>query len=501
MAERDVEIKLSYKADTADAEKKTNSLRGSVGNLASSYDRLQSRLMGAVRGFAYAGAGALGVGIGFGALARGVIGANVELERTQKRIAGTLFAFTRWKEGVAPVMAYRASLAEARKMTEEFEKAEERLAISADEIGGAYARLVPQLSRYGVSLERQQSLAVSAASAAKVYGVDTGRVGFVVSQMLRGIPVRDPLSQLFVRSKQEMKAFMNLKPEDKLQLIEKRLKAMEPAAEEASKGFEGAMFRAKDFISDTLRDVGKPTFEFIARKIEEWRVKLNQTVDGGKKLYEVYGEKILGAVKKVASVLEWMAEHWKAIAFTIAGIQLSNITLGIAGMAKEVLGLVGALGKLTGATMMGGAAGGAAVLGKAGLVGAAGAAGYGAASWVMGLVDKYTPIGEEFRGIIDKLATRGDEPGALQRKRFLEEARVARNWEKIGKATEEPKVPGIRDLSKPWKGGDLNLNGPINIVQKFEEADPDNVYIRFRDDIEKAAENVTMSRLQPTFGG
>ena len=41
--------------------------------------------------------------------------------------------------------------------------------------------------------------------------------------------------------------------------------------------------------------------------------------------------------------------------------------------------------------------------------------------------------------------------------------------------------------------------GKVEITQKFEEGDPDRVFIRFKDSIERLASNPTQSALNPAF--
>jgi hypothetical protein len=183
-----------------------------------------------------------------------------------------------------------------------------------------------------------------------------------------------------------------------------------------------------------------------------------------------------------------------------------GLATGIAGLTKDMLDLVGAAGqfaaRMAGIQIAGGAAGGAGLLGKLGLVGAAGAAGYGVMTAVM---KEYG--GEEMVGKwVDKIAGKSRksaeeaEYATMLREAHEHQTRWAR---KIPPGPVAPDgVPASKGLTEPGKpsGNNYNFNGPINISQKFEEADPDNVYLRFRDDIEKSAEARTMSSLQPIFG-
>lgn len=281
------------------------------------------------REFVLLGVGALGLGLGFERMADNILESNEELENIQKRITGVLFAFQTWKTGVEPIDAVAESMENAEEVTERFEAAETRLARNMTEIASGYNVLAgPVLGRLGKSKEYLLDLTDKAADAAVVFGMSVDQVATSMTRTLEMGKVRgvDPFSVAMRKAIGDTK---HLSREKVFERMEKELTKLGPAAEMMSEGFGATMFRIKDFVSDTIRDLGSPAFKYVADQLARFQKYLAVSVGDGRTLGQVYGEKIVSALKTVQDVSGKILEHWKAFAVIWAGIQIGSKLEGV----------------------------------------------------------------------------------------------------------------------------------------------------------------------------
>lgn len=526
-----------------------------LSQLAGASANLQNKILGAARNLLTMGTGALGVSVGIGALARQVYVANTELDKTKKQMAGALFAFTRWKDGVSSVDAVTASLNTAQGAVEKLEEAEYKLAVPVEELGQTYRMLAGSvIGRLGQSQEKLLGLTEGVAAASKIFNRDAGSMAMSIARIIEMRSIRgiDPFSVFLRQAIGNTKELKKMAPDKLLDLINSKLNTLGPGAQKMAEGFGGTMFRLRDFLSDTIRDIGRPAFEYIGKKMDEWRGKLHSITDGGKTLASVYGDRVLKVIKSIVSAVETLAEHWKTIAVLVGGMKLAGVAGGV---AAGISGMAGAIGSVTSGMTNLANVGISPLLTATTLLATAITALF---TWLESRLDQQKKMANEganiwqgFRDLTRAQATgdserarralgyfraqgiisgaggqvstaalskyvgamdQGDRanlaaalnvklPSALQ-ETFLAETfrtrleKLSRQFPEFDKVTQPETKKSLENLAKsgPPKITN-NFTGPININQKFEEADPDDVYIRFRDDIESEAIKRTMSPL------
>lgn len=502
-------------------------LKDSVISVDKHLNPLSSRFSNSARNMLAMAAGAVGVGLGIGAMTRAVILGNDELEKMEKQVGGTLFAFRDWKKGVDAVTAYRASLRDAKKdYVPVIEAAEELYAVPAQQMAGAIQSLTGALGPSGVGEKRILNLATQMGAATKLFGGEATRNAETLGRIWTSgvIPTRsqDPFTA-FLRS--TLSGFGDLKkanPEQVFGAIERAMKRLEPAAKEASVGFSDTIFRIKDFFADTLRDIGGPAFKHITAEIGRWNKALKQTNAEGKTLAEVYSGRVLSGVRGIGSALEFVLSHWKAITAAILGAGLALKGVGIA--ATLSAGGVAAATLATQLTLVAGAAslvGGAIAGWKLGeqlndatsILGATSIGRtYRAASDLLGQVTGIGgPSDEEMATeaalragadakFKDYMKHKAPQPGPWAGGMVMRGANAGMLTRPPG---QEDLVPPTSQLVKPDKGKIVqHFSGPLTIKQEFQgQEDPDNIVIAFREGLENLGRNRLQSALTDGFGG
>jgi len=590
----DYESKFIVTGETSGAEAAAAKLTDAWKKVQSGAARARDSVLSYTRGLMSSTAAQLGLGLGLGAIVRASYEANKEMGMMRKHITGILVANQNWKAGVSPIMQVTASMRDAKAVTEDLEEAEERLAIPSTELGDAFHQLGGTLmGRYGSSLKQATQMSISAAAASRVLGMDVGSVSASITRLLeaRQLSARavDPFSNFMRRALGDTKALKAMSPEKLLERISRELRTMDPAAEKMSQTMGGTMFRIQDFLEDTLRDIGGPTFKYIGDQLERWRKLLMASVGDGKTLADVYSQKVLAAVKKIVEVVEYLAGHWKEIAVVIGALEMTKVisgTMAWIGTLKEALTTLRTITALSGAGGLAKGAGGA-FAGRA--LAAAGPLGIAAAGVVGGfMINKgINEQREQSQGLLrgqesteafkslfwamrgrdvgesaDSRSARKDraqqmlqhlsslgmidaqgnliggqgglgyhmgyaaEDKDLQTKlaqavglklpqeslgkvgagaiveTFGDQFRKLKGdfpelWDALG--GKKDTVPDTSTLTKPAKI-QATFTGPINIKQEFKEADPDNVFVRFKEDLEREATSRTQSEIMDPFG-
>lgn len=307
-----------------------------------------NKITGMAKNMATSTLGVLGLGVGFGALAHKAYGANMELEKVKKSLTGALYGLQNWSAAATPVDKMTVSLKQAEGVINELEEAEERLAMPLEELAGAYKRLAaPAFQKLGMSQAQVLNLTKQTSAAAKVYGISAEQAAGTVGRALLTKTVRgaDAFSMSLKASLGNMK---KLSAPEIHRKIQAELEKAGPAAAKMSEGMEGTMFRLKDFIEDTLRDVAKPTFMAIAKVTEQWRKSLTSVVGEGKNAATVFGEKLGAAFVKIADFAGTILKYWKEIAAVIASVKIGGMLGGVGGAMSAAGGAGGMLGPLMG---------------------------------------------------------------------------------------------------------------------------------------------------------
>jgi len=509
------------------------------------------KFMASLGGFAksalFSAAGAAGIGYGFKALANQIVGSQQELEKLQKDVTGVQFGFQGWKDGISTLDRLRIAGEEAREQLEKMGKVESRLAMPAAELAQSYKMLAgPIMGEMGKSGDDVMRMVTKSAEMSKVFGQSAVQMGMVVSRALSlGVVVgRDPLS---LHLKSALGNMQKLTKAQRFAKIEKELSGYGEAAEKMSNSFSDMMFRIKNFFGDTIRDVAGPTFKYIVARIEEWRVKLTQTTDGGKKIVDVYGDKLLNAFKALEKITATLFDHWKEIAFLIGGLKLGDLAgsaaAGAGGMLAGFTGPLEAVGaKLAQfAPQLAGAVAGLGAFASA-------------LTWIVGEIDKWQGKEIEASGKAEGLSMlleknmnaqqmskvarslgyvddKGNVNKALIERGFSQfdderlkkYSRVLGGAMGLGETSDAGKIAGafaemirtryIMPVKTPEKAVEQisskdahkpktiqNFHGGITIKQDFKDADPDRVFIRFKEDLARLGENRVQSSEAEAFG-
>lgn len=523
------------------------------GNAGEAMQRLQGaasglagRVQNVTRSFLGMTAGAVGLGYGLHAIVHQVVETNLELENTQKRITGTLFAFQSWRQGVTPIQAVTQSMANASEVTAKLEEAEERLALNLPDMAAGYNLLAgPVLGRLGRGREELLKLTEQASEAAVVFQQQPQQIAQAMARILETgrLPERS-VDPFVVHMRQAIGKVKGLTREQLFSRMERELKNLGPVAERMSTGFAASWFRLKDFVGDTVRDLGSPVFKHVAETAERFRKILQQSVGDGKTLGQVYGERVLKGLQAMEAAASKILSYWKEIAIVWGAVKVSQ-GLGAAGMALGGMGMSGVGGALSGF---------ASKLSTAALgLGALYLAASEFSSWVDSQTFEKRMSSKEGRApevtTAASMLARGNLLGAqkvaqslglggannrvspsalvpyLERLKPGELAEVARvagvaATEKVqGRygSFEVSRLPAVAAALAPKFGqlplSDKGIYGPelppqelakkgkqinnfyggIHVNQDFQDQDPDRVFVRFKEDLEKQADR----RLQP----
>lgn len=315
----------------------------SIGRISGAADRLSGRMNVATRSMLAFGAGAVGLGLGFRSLGHQVIEANTELEKIQKQVTGTLFAFQTWKRGVGPMAAYTQSVEDAEEVTRRLEETEERLALNLPDIAAGYNMLAgPVIGRLGKGREELLKLTEQVSEASVVFQQAPAQTAQALARILETgkLPERS-VDPFVVHMRQALGKIKGMSREKIFGKIEQELKSLGPVAEKMATGFTAQWFRLKDFVGDTVRDLGSPVFKYVTEQAERFRKFLSQQVGEGKTLGQLYGDKILNGFKKLEQVAQKVVSHWKEFALIWGGLNLASGAQGLA--AKAGTGLLGSL--------------------------------------------------------------------------------------------------------------------------------------------------------------
>jgi hypothetical protein len=480
-----------------------------------------------------------GLGEGMADLVKESFNANRELGAMRKGIAGTLVAFQSWKPGIDMVDRAKASMRDAKYITDDLEEAESRLAIPLEELSASYRYLgSTAIQQYGKSQKQATDFTIDAAAAAKALGSDIGGVSMGITRLLetRNLKGVDPVTTFLRSVLGKTKELKTMAPEKLFDLVGEKLHSLTPAAEEMSKGMGGAIFRIKDFFEDTLRDVGGPAFDFISKKVVDWQHKFEDATGGGKKLVDVLGGGVLKAVEMIADGIEIAADGISGVATFVDDLHMDEVFTDLKNIVKDFWDIFGDGGDNAKDIMdiIRGGADALFVVFSAGkilvhetlkFVDQVFGAIVGGINKVLGLIGK-SPMSAETTKMLKELNplnpmnTFGAPLKALKmlgqvQSKDVGDGSMFGEWGKLyadrlkkrearNSPVYGPPVPGhtIPDTDELTRRGHPvnNFYGDIKVNQQFKEADPDNVWIQLKDALEGAAERTMVGRGHHAFG-
>jgi hypothetical protein len=504
--------------------------------------------------------GITGLGFGFKALAEKTMHALKAQSSMEKGIASLNFSMLQWPKNISAQDKWNTSLAMGAETLARLEEESSRLAMPVEQLNAAYGKLAgPAFTKLGLSTEQTFGLLTKAAEGAKAFGLSGEHAAQVISRALitrtigRGL---DPFSDKLRVALGNMKKLSAKEIYDRMQ---KGLGDVSQQAEFMATGMDASLFRIRDFFESTLKGIGAPTIKYITGLLKGWTDKLAEAKKHGHDIVAEYGDKLLGAFKFLEKVTRALLDNWKEIAAIFVATKAESWIKGLGALGgagkKEgegAGGFMGAIGKFSSKLLstteaLGGfyvaLKVGAEILdewqtkklqkeSRAPLIDAAltsltkastarsereGAAALRAARQQFG-PGIITAGGKVQRGVLttaleslsakDMMKVAGQLGGTTRGRGTVEQQvmmKIADKLEALMRAYPEaaPKVAG-EVKPEAMKGkvvkAPVQNFGDVYITQDFKDADPDRVFIRFKNDLENQAENQTQSSLSEWAG-
>ena len=536
--------------ETQVAFKLVDQVSSGLNRIAANTDRLASKtafLTTAYSKIATAGA----------SFARHLVHIGAQAEQTRESIAGIIYATGNWAKGTNPAEQMAASMEAGADRMEKLREVSMRFAEPLPQVAAGFNTITTSVANLGLSYDQIQELTVGATAAQKVLGADMGAVGRVVQMGV--LPRFGQFQAYLRNQIVDVKAFQKASPEKRYEMINKALKNLVPAADEMSKGFDDNLKRIKmtgEFVFEKLTG---PLFGRVSTKLEELSKKLMQAGASGKPLVQEIGEKLAAAFDKIVTLTETLLRHWKAIALIWGASKVPGVVGGAANIAGGVAGMLGkalpaaTLGAVTMTATTVTLIGATYLLAKEFFDSMEREEDkVNRLRWdTQGSRDLSQAIAR-FEGAklnVPALAKSGLDPKSIEamisysaKGQVAAGKEVATEFKKFGLITAEgaanlerfdgmiksmlgeDKFLGFSrqelstgiggklvDIFKMYSGllgketapaetgkrGDrnLNLNGDIHIKMDFEQMEPDRVFVRFKNDLERAAENRMASML------
>ena len=347
---REVAIVFTVKGD---AEQKAGGLSRAFEGVHRASEQASARVGMFARSAALGALGAMGLSYGLRELWIHAKDVNLSLEDMQKRVAGSVFAFTHWKTGTSGLTKWNESMREGSEIVEKLHGPSQQLKISREELAGVYAKAEMIGARYNMTQAQTLDLTTKLGAAQKVLGVDAEMAAMIIERaaMSGSIMGRSQLGIMLRANVGDMKAFKHASESVRLEKLKKALGDMVPAAEQMGKGMRGALFDIHVAAEGLYRDLSAPLFKEQTSSLREWAANMTQVRESGKSIAHEYGEKIAKAFTSIKDVSGSIAQHWKLIGGLLVANKIGGM-LGGMGRAFAPVGGVGMAGGMGG--MLGG---------------------------------------------------------------------------------------------------------------------------------------------------
>ncbi len=313
----------------------------------------------------------LGLGVGIGGMIEKLRETQKEFGLTQKSIAGVISGSLQFEKSATDIDRYRRSMVLSKTITEELEHTSGRFNVGLEDTANTYRGISVAAGKLGLTQQQVMELTVDAAAAAKRYGVAGEQAAVTISRGLATGAVRGfgPFEDKMRSALGNMK---KLSQAARFEHIKKALSGSVDVAEEMGKGIGGAMTRAQMAVTEVLRESTGPLFLEISKSLEQWSRSIRAATEAGKPLVEQFSGKLVTAFHTLEKVAGFIKDHFIAINGIFLGLKMQSLGASIGGAAAGLGGSLGAAGGVlsTFVTKVGGAASAAALLATA----AAGAA-------------------------------------------------------------------------------------------------------------------------------
>jgi hypothetical protein len=276
----------------------------------------------------------LGVGFGLGMWVEKAEEAATEFGRTKRAAASTLATVLDWDKGTTVIDRYRRSSVLAAEVTEKLQDVHARFGPQLEELGNAYRTIA--ISGAPLKLNQQQllDLTMKSAAASKLFGVTgedaAARIGNALMGRVR--PGGDAFNRLLSNMLGNVK---KVSREKVFEGMTKQLDKLVPMADEASKGIGDSMRRIQHQVDMLFEHASAPLFKEIATSLGQAAKEMEHLGASGRPLVEEYAEKLVDAFKFLKTTTQFLFDHWKEIAAVWVGMKAVNLGTSIAGaMAK-----------------------------------------------------------------------------------------------------------------------------------------------------------------------
>lgn len=495
----------------------------------------------------------LGLGVGIGAWVEKAKEANAEFGRTQKGIAAILSGTLAFGKGVGELERYNRSLELSKGITDDLDETAARFTMNLDDVATTYKTVTASVSSLGLSQKNVMDLTQESIATAKRFGVSGEEAARTIARALQTGAVKgyDEFSISLRKTLGDMK---KLTQAQRFDHIQKALKGSMDIADAMSSGIGGAIARIQNTVEDLLRDVTGPLFKDVANTLHGWAKALKETKEHGHSMTQEIGQKLVAGFKTLQSISGFIKDHWISIAAVFTAIKAKELAGSLAGSLKGLgasmgggvgdaaAGFGGALGKMAGKILPVVGALATFQLAIEGItdfinkkieksmdreVRAHAVAG------TLGIVNKLQGLGvltenqdKIARRQMDELRKGGivgagggiDQAGLAEAianmthtKKMELSKQLDLSWDFVAKETDDaakeiagklgafvnrfsmPVKEAADDKSLRFAKQVVNFNGDIHIAQKFEDQDPDRVFVRFKQDLLREAGSRTQA--------
>lgn len=496
------------------------------------------------------GAASAGVQLGFEGIIEKVKESNEEFNKAQRRISGIYFSMLQWDKGTSATTRASEAWKMSREQVERLEDVAAKLAVPLNEVSDTYARMSFNLGGVLRTHEKVNAVTEDATMLAVALGVGTEQANLSLTKMIQtGMAPRGEVG-LALRGAgvdvQHLAKHAHTARERFEELHRAIREKVAPMAAQMATGFDASMARVRNSVDQLVRDLTTPLFNKIANDAERFAKWLHAAREDGKTNVQYYADLLVKGFEKMKDLAEAIANHWKTIATIWGSAKVMNFIMALGSgptgtVAKALLGLGGSAGILaTGAVAA--SAAGATVAGSHMLEAyGKGQSFKAAALGEIGIhqsMKHMFDLTNEFRAnmratnIVDpKAFAAGQE---LLKSKMIAEAQqrgitaeslkaFSQNLRYLTEQAKDPHVvayyakelatvtamSGIisevvkgkeKDIKPEFKKTQQNFYGDIHVVQDFKDVDPDRVFVRFKEDLERLPERPTSGRFSGAAG-
>lgn len=502
------------------------------------------------------GAAMLGVGGLVHTLHRGVEEVSA-FETQTKSLAGVMSQAFEFEKGASEVDKYRISLGFAQETLEDVKDAGLDMGQTMDTMTRVFQKVAVATTGLGMTRKEVVQLTESATALGVALGDSPEMAAEAISKALvSGRIAAGGVIGKWLRtefSDKELAGFKKNRPAF-LAEIQKRTAGMREVAVEMNQTLAGSAFKAADAVGDALRAIIAPTATSMTGMINDWTKSVSNWAKGDQA--KVWARELRGMFEDVKIATGWIADHWKEIAIVWAGMKAAGMAEGLQGGAGAMGGILGKLGAFgtglgqvtsaLGALYVAGSAladwmdkrQGAAIrsqseasaflpmaasaLSRAHMTSAGSAQGTSATREAIAQLKQIGGVSsggkvdrEAVRGMVNQLSIREKEKMAYDLGYTVNTKNLAGTTQIVDRlvsrmdeaVSRNPEALGMRKLGVPAEERDLKQGttglkpkiqiGKIEIVQKFDEADPDRIFMRFKDGLEEMLTRPSQGMFNP----